>query len=183
MRKWVLLIAITITMAAFAGCLGGGSEGPKENPTGLVLKHGTVETMSGWINEDGNEHASQSFPITLNDTNIVSVKFTISVEDSDPEHSETDEGSNSDDITVTITGNNETETKQGPTPLSATIEFKSPQGLETPVYLSSSWNIQIDAELGGGKPMFIFGRIVYIDQGIAYKISGDYSYMAEEITV
>lgn len=183
MHKWVLLVTITIIMAAFAGCLGGGSEGPKENPSTLVVKHGTIQPISGWIDTDGNEHASQSFQINLNDTNIVSVTFKVSVEDSDPGHSETDEGSNADDVTVTVTGNNETDSYQQTTPLSASIEFNSPQGRDPPVYLGENWDVQIEADLGGGKPRFVFGFIVWIDQGVAYTISGDYSYMAEETTV
>jgi hypothetical protein len=182
MRKLVLVIAVIIVMAAFAGCLGGEAEKKKSNTPVLVPKNAKSPTQSGWIDDDGNEHASAPITVGLNDTNIVHVKFTIRVDDSDPAHSDSDEGSNPDDVTVTISSGNDTEKKGGPTPFSATIEFNAPGGTEAPEYLDQSWTVQIDADLGGGKPMYFFGLIVWIDQGIAYTVDCEYSYMALEET-
>lgn len=183
MRKLVLLVVMVVVFAAFAGCLGGEEKEKKEKVVPLVQKTGKIIPLSGWIGTDGNEHAAQSFTITLNDTNIVTVKFSIKVDDSDADHSETDEGSNPDDITITVSSGNSTETKSGPTPYNTQIEFKAPGGTETPEYLDSSWTVDINADLGGGKPRFFFGLIVWIDQGVAYTINADYTYMQPEETV
>jgi hypothetical protein len=182
MRKLVLLIAVIIILAAFAGCLGGEAGEKKDKEILLVQKTGKIAPLSGWIDEDGNEHASQSFEVVLNDTNIVTAKFSIKVDDSNPENSETDDGSAPDEITVTVSSGNSSEKKSGPTPYSTMVEFKAPGGTEAPQYLDSRWTVQIEADLGGGKPMFIFGRIVYIDQGVAYTINAEYTYMAAEET-
>jgi hypothetical protein len=182
MRKLVLVIAVVIVMAAFAGCLGGEAEKKKENPPVLVPKNVQSPSQSGWIDNDGNDHASAPITFALNDTNIVNVKFTIKVDDSDQANSETDEGSNPDDVIVSISSGNDTEKKSGPTPLSATIEFTAPGGTEAPEYLDQSWTVQIDAELNGGKPIFLGFVWVYVDQGVAYKVDCEYTYMALEET-
>lgn len=182
MRKMVLLIIMIVISAAFAGCLGGEAEEKKAKTPQLVQKHGKNPTLSGWIDHDGNQHASGSIGVNLNDTNIVSVKFTIKVEDSDADHSETDQGSDPDQVTITISSGNTTEKKSGPTPFSTTVDVAAPGGAETPQYLDSGWTVQIDADLGGGKPVYFFGFIVYVDQGVAYTIDAEYSYMAAEET-
>lgn len=183
MRKWVIAIACVVILAAFAGCLGGGDEGKKEKPPELTLKQGTIQEISGWIDDDGNDHASGNFPLPLNDSNIVSIQITVNVEDSNPEHAETDQGSDPDQITVTVAGGNSTETKDGMTPFTATFEFSAEGGQEATTFLDGGWAVQIDATLGGGKPRFIFGFIIWIDQGIAYTISGQYTYLVEEVSM
>jgi len=181
MRKWVLLMAVVVSMAALAGCLGGDDEAEGEETPELVQKHGTIMPMSGWIDDDGNEHASASIGINLNNTNIVQVKFSVTIDDSDPEHSETDQGSDPDQVTVVAMGGNETNDISGATPYKRDFEFKAKAGPQGSEYLAQSWTINIDAELGGGKPTYFFGFIVYIDQGVAYTIEGEYTYMAPEI--
>jgi hypothetical protein len=79
MRKMVLLIIMMVILAAFAGCLGGEAEKKKPKEPTLVQKQATNPPQSGWIDHDGNQHASASIGVNLNDTNIVSVKFTIKV--------------------------------------------------------------------------------------------------------
>jgi hypothetical protein len=178
----VLLIIMIVILAAFAGCLGGEAEEKKAKTPTLVQKHAKNPTLSGWIDHDGNQHASGSIGVNLNETNIVQVKFTVKVEDSDADHSETDQGSDPDDVTVTISGGNFSEKKTGITPFSTQLDFGAPGGTETPQYLDSGWTVQIDSNLGGGKPVYFFGFIVYVDQGVAYTIDADYTYMAPEET-
>jgi hypothetical protein len=180
MRKLVIIIASVVIFAAFAGCLGGGDEEKKEKPTELALKQGTIQEISGWIDDDGNEHASGTFPLPLNDSNIVSIEITVMVEDSNSENAETDQGSDPDSITVTAAGGNNTETMEGITPFSAKFEFTALGGEEPTNFLDGAWSVQIDAALGGGKPRFFFGFIIWIDQGVAYTISGQYTFLVEE---
>lgn len=181
MRKWVLLIAVVVTVAALAGCLGGDDDAEGEETPELVQKHGTITPISGWLDDDGNQHASGSIGVTLNDTNIVKIKFSVVIEDSDAEHSESDQGSDPDELTVVVMGGNETNELKGTTPFRRDFEFKSMASSEESQYLGQSWTVNIDAALGGGKPTYFFGFIVYIDQGVAYTIEGEYTYMAPEI--
>jgi hypothetical protein len=78
-------------------------------------------------------------------------------------------------------GGNETSELTGSTPFRRDFEFKSLAGPDGSEYLGQSWTVNIDATLGGGKPTYFFGFIVYIDQGVSYTIEGEYSYMAPEI--
>jgi hypothetical protein len=170
-----------VILAAFAGCLGGGDDKKESKPPELTLKQETIQEISGWIEDDGNEHAAQNFPLPLNNSNIVSIEITVMVEDSDGAHAETDQGSDPDQVTVTVAGGNNSEVKDGITPFSAIFEFTAEGGQETTNFLDGAWSVQIDAALGGGKPRFFFGFIIWIDQGVAYTIGGQYTYLVEEI--
>ncbi len=182
MRKWVLLMVTIVIMTAFAGCLGGEAENKGNSQPELVLKQGTIPQQSGWIDTDGNRHAHGEFTINLNDTNIVSVNIKLSVEDSDAAHAETDEGSDPDDVIVTVGQGNNSEEKTGMTPFNQQFDIGAPKTEEKTDYLGESWTIVIDAALGGEKPAYFFGLIVWEDQGVAYTIDGSYSYMASEET-
>jgi hypothetical protein len=168
-------------MGSLAGCLGGGDEEKKDKPPELVLKSGTLEQLSGWIQGDGSG-ASQAIPINLNNTNIVSVILKVNVEDSNSENAETDQGSDPDEVSITVSGDNFTETQDGTTPMSLNTDFRAQSGSEEITYLSQAWTVNIDATLHGGKPVYFFGFIVYVDQGVAYTIDGEYTYMVEEPT-
>jgi hypothetical protein len=181
MRKWVLLIVTILIMGSLAGCLGGGDEEKKDKPPELVLKHGTIEQLTGWIQGDGSS-ATQAVPVNLNNSNIVSVAFSVSVEDSNSENAETDQGSDPDEVSITVSGDNFTETQDGVTPMALNTDFRSQGGSEEITYLSQSWTVNIEATLNGGKPVYFFGFIVYVDQGVAYTIDGEYTYMVEEQT-
>lgn len=182
MRKWVLLIATILVMGALAGCLGGEAENKKDKAPELTMKRGTIETQEGWL-QASDEVVSAAITLNLNDTNIVSVTIKISIEDSNAENAQTDQGSDPDDVTVTISGGNETTEQQGVTPFSFNADFRAAGGDgEDAVYLGQSWNIQVNADCNGGKPVYFFGFIVYLDQGVAYTLEGEYSYMAEEVT-
>lgn len=181
MRKWVLIIVTILIMGSLAGCLGGEDEEKKEKAPELVLKHGTIEQLSDWISGDGGT-ATKSIPINLNNTNIVSVAFKVSVEDSNADNAETDQGSDPDDVSITISGDNFTETQDGMTPLALNTDFRAQGGSEEITYLSQAWTINIEATLNGGKPAYLFGFLVYNDQGVAYTIDGEYTYMVEEPT-
>jgi hypothetical protein len=179
MRKWALLVVTIVVFTAFAGCLGGEAEPENKEPV-KMQKNGMIEKQEGWIEDDGNEHAYSEISIPVNDSNLIRVKISVRVEDSDAAHSETDQGSDPDNVIVTVSNGNATETQEGPTPFSYSFEFKVLGGAETTEYLAQGWSVTIDAALGGGKPRFVFGFIIWVDQGVAYSIDGDYTYLEIE---
>jgi hypothetical protein len=187
-RKRVILIAILLVAVAFAGCLGSGEDDKKESAPELVAKHGTIQRMSGWAESNWADSSNEPFIVdvdiglTLNHSNVVQVQFTLKVEDSDPAHSESDQGSDPDDVTVTASGGNTTtDEKKGTTPATINIEVKTVATANEAVYLSQNWVVHLHADCYGGKPMYFFGFIVYKDQGVAWTLEGEYTYMAEEI--
>ena len=189
MRKRVILIAILLVAVAFAGCLGSGEDDKKEKPPELVQKHGTIQKMTGWAESNWADSSNEPFivdidiGVMLNHTNIVQIKFKMRVEDSDPAHTESDEGSDPDEVIVTAMGGNiTTDEKKGVTPANIQIDAKATAQGGEPSYLSPSWTIHLHGDCYGGKPMYIFGFIVYKDQGVAWSLEGEYTYMAEELS-
>lgn len=188
MHKRVIIITILIVAVAFSGCLGGGEDDDGGSTPELVQKHGTVQRMtgwaeSGWANDDSEPYElDQDIGVVLNHTNIVQVKFVLKVEDSDSAHSESDEGSDPDEVTVTISGGNvTTDEKRGVTPATLTIEVKAmTQGAEGG-YLGQNWVIHLHADCYGGKPRYFLGFIVWKDQGVYWTLEGEYTYMAEDV--
>ena len=174
----LMAIVLMLTLAA-AGCLGGeedatGSDATREPK--LEMGRGTVPQESGWAERQSGDVAHVSIPYNFPHSMVTKVSFRIMVEDSDPEHSETDEGSDPDDITVAVKWGNITD-KKGPMPTPASFNFEivAPPG----EYLPSSGSVDIDGKLNGGKPAIVFGLIVYVDQGFAYKVDAEYTYMRE----
>ncbi len=187
MRRWVLLIVIVSILATFSGCLGGSEESKKTKPPEMVLKQGNIQQITGWAESNWADSSDQPFlvdidiPITLNHSNFVKVEFTILVEDSDSQHAESDSGSDPDDIVVTASGGNiTTEEQRAQTPATIKISASAQKMGDKMDYLSGNWNIHLHADCYGGKPMFIFGFIVYKDQGVSYTVDGQFSYMVEE---
>ncbi|MDG6221005.1 MAG: hypothetical protein QCI38_06105, partial [Candidatus Thermoplasmatota archaeon] len=174
----LLIVAMLLTVFS-AGCLGGGEEETKDGPKepNLVAVQGSIPEVAGWAQVEGESKASVAIPISITGDKVTRVVFTINAQDSDAANSETDEGSEPDKITVTIMWGNVSE-KHGPmnTPASFNIELKAPAG----EYLPNSGTVTIDGVLGSGKPVYFFGRIVYVDQGFAYQLNTEYTVMQEE---
>jgi hypothetical protein len=188
MRRLVLLVATVSILATFSGCLAGDDGGKKEKPPEMVLKQGNIQQISAWAESNWADSSNEPFivdidiPITLNHSNFVSVEFTILVEDSDSQHAESDQGSDPDEVVVTASGGNiTTEEQRGTTPASIKIEARAQKTGDEMSYLSGNWNIHLHADCYGGKPMYLFGLIVYKDQGLVYTIAGQFSYMVEEV--
>ena len=184
----VILIAVAIMVPVFyAGCAEKGETKATPQPE-LTQMSGTIPTKSGWAESNWAESsdepwkASVEIPIKFESDKVVSVELKIDVQDSDSNHSETDEGSDPDQITITITwGNasaNETIKKQGSTPFSVTITLPA-EPLPEGQYISGNVVVKIDGDCYGGKPTrpFPWWPIVYKDQGFAYTVSGTYTYM------
>jgi hypothetical protein len=192
MRKLVLLIVTIMIVAAFAGCFGGEEKKKDTEPT-LVEKKGTILPMQGWAESNWESQNNEPWivdiilSIPLNNTNIVKIKISIKVEDSDTEHAESDQGSTPDQVTAIATGggNFTSDEEKGTTTTTLTIDIIAPQNEEEVVYLDSSWDVNLKAECYGGKPFKWRGIVpipgsTYKDQGIYYTVTGEYSYMEVE---
>ena len=169
------ILVITITAA---GCLGGDDDddtGASTEPK-LESARGSLETVSGWAERQSGDVANVDIAMNIPHSMVTKVSFRIVVEDSDAEHSETDEGSDPDEITVSVTWGNETEEPpMMKTPANFNIEITAPQG----EYIPSTGTVSIHGDLKGGKPAYVFGLIVYVDQGFAYTVETEYTYMSE----
>jgi hypothetical protein len=173
-------------VAAFAGC--SEEKSPSSEPKGDVVS-GAIEPQSGWIQQSGGGNpssASATLPVSINATNLKTIEFVIRIEDSNPENSETDEGSDPDDIEVYVTSMGvETAPVTGTTPFNTNIKPTLPnatEGDDSSEYFSSEWEIHISADCNGGKNPTGPGGIVpipflvYIDQGIAYTFEAKFTY-------
>ena len=74
-----------------------------------------------------------------------------------------------------IGGNETEEPPMALTPANFNIEITAPQG----EYIPSTGTVSIHGDLKGGKPAYVFGLIVYVDQGFAYTVHTEYTYMKE----
>jgi hypothetical protein len=185
MQKMIAII-VMIILVAFIGCIGESDGG--NDKTRLIQKNGTLQQITGWAEsnwnetDDSNVIANLSIPININHNNITTLKFSIEIEDSDTEHDETDQGSNPDIITIIISGENQTETQKGVTPLTYSSEFSSTGESQEISYLSQDWHIQINADCSGGKPKSgSLSFSTHKDHGFAYTINGEYTYTVEEV--
>ena len=138
------------------------------------MGYGSISEISGWADRQEGGVANVSVPVNITEELLTKITFNILVEDSDEAHSETDEGSDPDEISVSITWGSMTR-DAGPllTPAKFTIEFTAPAG----DFLASSGTVYIDGILNGGKPYGPAGFVVYVDQGFAYTINADYTYI------
>jgi hypothetical protein len=183
----VLVVAIIMIVAAFAGCSEEKSRA--STPKGDVVS-GTMEPESGWVASSGDSEpwvASAMIPISINSTNVLSIEVSINIEDSDSAHSETDEGGDPDEIEVYLTSQGiETEPVTGTTPFSTkitpTLPTNASEGDEASKYFSNEWEINIRALCYSGKNPTGPGGIVpiiflqYIDQGVAYTYDVKFTY-------
>jgi len=183
---FVMVVAIVMIVAAFAGC----SEEKKSSgpPKGDIVS-GATDPVSGWVQQEGGgtpSAASATLFVDINATNLKSIEFVIRIEDSNPENAETDEGSEPDDITVYVTSQGvETAPVTGSTPFNKNIKPSLPnatEGGDAPEYFSNEWEIHISAVCNGGKNPTGPGGIlpipflVYIDQGVAYTYETKFTY-------
>ncbi len=105
----------------------------------------TLETISGWLNsEDNPGSAKHKEHIYLQEAYIFEITFTVHVEDSDEYHDDSDEGSDPDEVRVTV------ESKDGTlhysqdlvTPVTMTISFEA-DSLEYEDLLANNWTVTI----------------------------------------
>ena len=187
-KKLNLLIILVVIASVFsAGCLGGGSGddggdgdggGGDVNLTPATKKLPTIGPT--WM-QGSNEQAEETIPIDFGVQNIVQVKLTITVKDSNAENAETDEGSDPDEITVKATWGNTTVKQKMVTPANIQMQIPETGQMGEGQYLPSGGTVTIDANLNGGKPAYFFGFIVWIDQGCEYTVDAECTYMTGEM--
>ena len=183
---FVPVVAIVMIVAAFAGC---SEESSPDGPPPADTMSGAIDPVNGWVQQDGGgtpSSASTIILVDINATNLKTIEFIIRIEDSNPDNSETDEGSDPDDITVYVTSQGvETAPMTGTTPFNTNIIPSLPnatEGEDGPEYFSNEWDIHISAVCNGGKNPKGPGGIVpipflqYIDQGVAYTYEAKFTY-------
>jgi len=156
----------------------GGSNGSSSGGGSSELTELTavIEEQSGWIEADNNSMARMEMNVTLPHEMITSITLHVVVEDSDEEHAETDEGSDPDEVDIRF----QTEecgnmTYNLTTPVEQVFHFDAEDYGYS--YVSNVWDLLIKAECHGGKPAYVAGMVVYIDQGVYWNISGKYTYL------
>jgi hypothetical protein len=140
----------------------------------------TLDTISGWLSSGGSAKHTEKFNL---EEYIFEIKFTIRVEDSDEEHAETDEGSDPDEVRVTVEeyGGTLNSSQDLVTPDTMIAKFEA-ASLTSEGLLSGNWNVTFKGlEFGGGKTVYgPGGMIVYVDQGVAWTIDVYYTYCVLE---
>jgi hypothetical protein len=177
MHKWVLLIAVVVTMAAVAGCLGEGDAGgeDEEKVVYQMKNNGAWGPVSGYT----GENEVSSVDINFNDTYIAEITLVLTWTDTnnngDPEPAQ------DDTFTMEITGPNGTEPVQktgAGNKVEASVKF--PQIADEPVTNNAGWNVKITCEPGqgssGGPGLGLF--IIYSDSGNDWTLNAEYSYLA-----
>jgi hypothetical protein len=175
MRKLVLVIAVIIVMAAFAGCLGGDADKKKSNEpelmeaSGTTGSEGSVETLA----QASPETASETVEIIIPDGNVTSVAISIKVSDDD-------DGTNPDQVSGTVegsggVGNYNATLPNGPTPYTATVNFKAGEEQSLP----NNWIISLSVECHASQDNWP-GPIMWVgtaDNGFSYNVTFTYKYL------
>ena len=190
---FVLVVAIVMIVAAFAGC--SEEKSSASTPRGDELP-GTLDTETGWLESNWGSSDTEPYTVStsllvdINETDIIAIIFTIKFDDSDTAHSESDEGSNPDQVTIKAVGGAvESAEVTGETTctlkIDVTPQANASSGDEEPL-LGSSWDLEISADCYGGKPYYIiFPRpgptpLSYKDQGVAYTLDVAFTYLSYE---
>lgn len=188
-RVIVGLILIILLAAAGAGCFE--NKPPKTSTPKLKEADGSYPSETGWLasdNADSVQRVSATLPLDLNaSTKITEIIVKMKFDDSDSDHSETDDGSDPDDVSITLSnGAMESEPVKGTTPTNLEVSLKPNESAEED-FMTGSWEILVNAECGAGKPATLIprpgiipGPLVYKDQGIAYALNIEYKYYEEE---
>ena len=196
--KVVLTLAIAVILLS-TGCLGGDDEEGKGDggggggePGQFVESPGPAYDAEGWVSSpDAVEPVETEHTEDINfaEKNITKVKITCSAADSDAAHADTDDGSGPDTVEFKISdGGNNSQTIEILTDgtqnfVSQDVQFPSGGNATEGQFMGNHWTIRIKGKkYEGGKdadplPNIISGPyIIYIDQGIAWKIHVEYSY-------
>lgn len=182
MRKLVLVIAVIIVMAAFAGCLGEDDEKKKEPKITYVAKaSGPLPAINGHTSE--NEETSVDLP--FNETYITQVSLKLTWTDTndagDPESAE------DDTFTIEVippNGTGEPERKSG-MGNQLVLTFDAPQNVEEPIENGAGWKVKITIDPGEGSTGPGLGIVlIYNDGGNDWTLNMEYKYLqaSEETT-
>jgi hypothetical protein len=144
----------------------------EEKEEGVVYNEASLPPRSGWIDSEDAIHVEE---FNLPQPYIYSIDIHIYINDSNSEHADTDEDSDPDRVHADVQGGKYHYDEVGFTPFLLDVGWRSSD------LLPNDWTVTMEGEeFNGGKPYFFFGFIVYVDQGVAWKISVDYIYITYE---
>jgi hypothetical protein len=184
-KKVLLIVGIaTILVFTLAGCFGGPPPKPEIKYEAV---NDTIDPDSAWAEsnwpDSNNPTVDTTIPLSVNSTQMVSeITVTITVEDSDAAHQESDDGSDPDDVTITLTnGDNSSQAASGSTPCTLTVKMNA-TGDDENAYMDGNWEVNLRATCNGGKPYTIIPRpgpspLQYKDQGVQYSLTGEFTYL------
>jgi hypothetical protein len=143
----------------------------------------SLSPISGWLDSgEDPEYSVHVEDIYLPGSDIYSITFEVHVEDSDEEHAETDEGSDPDNVRITVEEGDGVHSDWGEfwTDGYLTYTFVA-DSLQDIDLLSDYWVVTIEGLEYGDKSVFgPFGLITYLDEGVAWTISVDFVYLIFE---
>lgn len=189
----VIIGVILLILAAYAGCVGSGASSKKK------LMHysevsATIPGVTGWLESDWQTDNQDPYIVgdyinlNINTTDkLTYIKLTIAFEDTDVAHADTDDGSDPDDIihAEILVGPDSnclvSDPGSGTTDCVITLELNATwNGTGDDKYFSGQWRINVEATCHGGKDRFPHpgpNMIVYVDEGLAYSVMGEYKYL------
>jgi hypothetical protein len=183
MNKKILSVSfiMIILVAAIAGCFGEEKKSPPPGPNFREIPGETLRE-TGWIDSDmgdNEQRVDSSVPVAINSTEKVTLlEIRMNFDDSDGAHTESDEGSDPDEVTIFLTnGVNQSDSVSGTTPCNLLLQMNGTEGS----FMSGSWEVNVMAVCGAGKPYTVIPRpgmisfLQYKDQGIAYDLEVKYS--------
>lgn len=176
MRKLVLVIAVIIVMAAFAGCLGGDEGKKKSNEPEMVEASGTTGTEGSveTLAQGPPETVVETVEIIIPDGNVTSVAISIKVSDDD-------DGTNPDQVSGTVEGSGgvgeyNATLPSGPTPYVATVNFKAQEDLSLP----NNWIISLSVDCYSSDSQTLGILPIWVgtaDNGFSYNVTFTYKYL------
>ena len=191
-KKWVIITSFICLVLLFAALITFYPE-LKTTTNSIIIYHEYTVNMpqiSEWIDSNANETddspwiANASIPIFINQTNLILIKFRISIDDTDLEHSFTDQGSYPDQWNVSVVwGNISSQKNSGITPGISLFEIDLDNSNANSNNLIQNWTIMISAECSGGKPKDFLIFETYKDYGVAIIIESEYTFLEEEIKI
>ena len=181
-KKILVLIILITTILVSAGCFG--DEKPKPNEPKFEEATGSYPNEVGWLDSDMGDNQQQVDSSLILDINasekVTLITISIGFDDYDSAHTESDDGSDPDEVAIYVTdGKNQSTPATGTTPCQLEVQLNSTDGS----YMSGMWEVKVDALCGAGKPYTIIPRpgmisfLQYKDQGIAYNMMVSYSYL------
>jgi hypothetical protein len=186
-KKLVIIITIIlIFVSTTAGCFE--EKKPKSNGVQLIETNGALNGTTGWIDStenngrDGDQiyvDLNGQIQVFLNDTNIYSITITLSFEDYDSAHQNSDGESPEDKVEVAVEGYDAT--GSGTTPCMITLNLKGNMTDGVQDYINPELNILVTGQCyceitypRTGRPSLM--NLYTRDQGVAFEVSSVYKY-------
>jgi hypothetical protein len=144
----------------------------------------SLNTIKDWLDsQDPAEDAEVDEDVYFPNDYIYEITITVHIEDFDEAHNETDNGSDPDQVRITVSDGDQLtqESEDVWAPSTVTFWFRA-DSTDPDDLLCVFWIVTIQGlEFGGGKKVYgPFGFIIYVDQGVEYTIDVEYTYLEYE---